>query len=83
MMRLTPSVPRLAVRWRQPGSRAQLHRRPQKLKGYPVRELGGLVRYSARRTDLPRWDLYVWPNAIRRLPLELDCNWLQPKNTAD
>ncbi len=68
---------------------AQPHRAlPQKLKGYPVRELGGLVfAYlgPVPAPDLPRWDLYVWPNAIRQIAvMELDCNWLQcQENTAD
>jgi 5,5'-dehydrodivanillate O-demethylase len=61
---------------------------PQKLKGYPVRELGGLVfAYMGPlpAPDLPRWDLYVWPNAIRQISvMELACNWLQcQENTAD
>jgi 5,5'-dehydrodivanillate O-demethylase len=61
---------------------------PQKLAGYPVRELGGLVfAYMGPlpAPDLPRWDLYVWPNAIRQIAvMTLDCNWLQcQENTAD
>jgi 5,5'-dehydrodivanillate O-demethylase len=60
----------------------------RKLPGYPVRELGGLVfAYLGPlpAPDLPRWDLYVWPNAIRQIAvMTLDCNWLQcQENTAD
>jgi len=34
---------------------------------------------------LPRWDLCVWPNAIRQIAVNvLDCNWLQcHENTGD
>ncbi|MGV6874711.1 Rieske 2Fe-2S domain-containing protein [Pseudochelatococcus sp. B33] len=60
----------------------------QKLKGYPVQELGGLVfAYMGPlpAPDLPRWDLLVWPNAIRQIGITiLDCNWLQcQENTGD
>jgi 5,5'-dehydrodivanillate O-demethylase len=60
----------------------------RKLAGYPVRELGGLVfAYMGPlpAPALPRWDLYVWPNAIRQIAVNvLDCNWLQcQENTAD
>jgi 5,5'-dehydrodivanillate O-demethylase len=60
----------------------------RKLKGYPVRELGGLVfAYMGPlpAPDLPRWDLFVWPNAIRQIGItHLDCNWLQcQENTGD
>jgi 5,5'-dehydrodivanillate O-demethylase oxygenase subunit len=60
----------------------------QKLKGYPVRELGGLVfAYMGPlpAPDLPRWDLFVWPNAIRQIAITvLNCNWLQcQENTGD
>jgi 5,5'-dehydrodivanillate O-demethylase oxygenase subunit len=60
----------------------------QKLKGYPVRELGGLVfAYMGPlpAPDLPRWDLFVLPNAIRQIGITvLDCNWLQcQENTGD
>jgi 5,5'-dehydrodivanillate O-demethylase len=60
----------------------------RKLVGYPVQELGGLVfAYMGPlpAPALPRWDLYVWPNAIRQIAVSvLDCNWLQcQENTAD
>ncbi len=60
----------------------------RKLTGYPVAELGGLVfAYMGPlpAPALPRWDLYVWPNAIRQIAVNvLDCNWLQcQENTAD
>jgi len=58
------------------------------LKGYPVQELGGLVfAYMGPlpAPALPRWDLYVWPNCIRQIAVNvLDCNWLQcQENTGD
>lgn len=68
---------------------AHSQQRPQqRLKAYPVRELGGLVfAYlgSLPAPDLPRWDLYVWPNALRQIAVNvLDCNWLQcQENTGD
>ena len=60
----------------------------QKLTGYPVQELGGLVfAYLGPlpAPALPRWDLFVWPNAIRQIAVNvLDCNWLQcQENTGD
>jgi 5,5'-dehydrodivanillate O-demethylase len=60
----------------------------QKLKGYPVQELGGLVfAYLGPlpAPAVPRWDLLVWPNAIRQIAINvLDCNWLQcQENTGD
>lgn len=60
----------------------------QKLPGYPVQELGGLVfAYlgPAPAPALPRWDLFVWPNAIRQIAVQvIDCNWLQcQENTGD
>jgi 5,5'-dehydrodivanillate O-demethylase len=60
----------------------------QKLKGYPVQELGGLVfAYMGPlpAPAVPRWDLLVWPNAIRQIAINvLDCNWLQcQENTGD
>jgi 5,5'-dehydrodivanillate O-demethylase len=60
----------------------------RRLKGYPVQELGGLVfAYLGPlpAPALPRWDLYVWPNAIRQIAVNvLDCNWLQcQENTGD
>jgi 5,5'-dehydrodivanillate O-demethylase oxygenase subunit len=60
----------------------------QQLKGYPVQELGGLVfAYLGPlpAPALPRWDLYVWPNCIRQIAVNvLDCNWLQcQENTGD
>ena len=58
------------------------------LKGYPVEELGGLVfAYLGPlpAPALPRWDLFVWPNAIRQIAVQvIDCNWLQcQENTGD
>lgn len=63
-------------------------RQQQKIAGYPVRELGGLVfAYlgPAPVPDLPRWDLLVWPRAIRQIGINvIDCNWLQcQENTGD
>ena len=60
----------------------------QKLAAYPVQELGGLVfAYMGPlpAPELPRWDLFVWPNAIRQIGLmHIDCNWLQcHENTGD
>jgi 5,5'-dehydrodivanillate O-demethylase len=60
----------------------------QKLKGYPVQELGGLVFAwlgPLPAPALPRWDLFVWPNAIRQIAIQvIDCNWLQcQENTGD
>src|SRR5687768_12604884 len=59
-----------------------------KLPAYPVQELGGLVfAYLGPQPApvLPRWDLYVWPNAIRQIAVNIiDCNWLQcQENTGD
>jgi 5,5'-dehydrodivanillate O-demethylase oxygenase subunit len=58
------------------------------LKGYQVQELGGLVfAYLGPlpAPALPRWDLFVWPNAIRQIAVQvIDCNWLQcQENTGD
>ena len=35
--------------------------------------------------ELPRWDLFVWPNAVRQIAINvIDCNWLQcQENTGD
>ena len=60
----------------------------QRLAGYPVEELGGLIFAYLGKTPapaLPRWDLYVWPNSIRQIAINvLDCNWLQcQENTGD
>ncbi len=60
----------------------------QKIKSYPVRELGGLVfAYMGPlpAPALPQWDLFVWPNAIRQIAINvIDCNWLQcQENTGD
>lgn len=60
----------------------------RRLKGYPVQELGGLIfAYMGPlpAPALPRWDLYVWPNCIRQIAINvLDCNWLQcQENTGD
>lgn len=59
-----------------------------KIKGYQVQEMGGLVfAYLGPQPAplLPRWDLFVWPNAIRQIGLAtLNCNWLQcQENTGD
>ncbi|HLZ68250.1 MAG TPA: Rieske 2Fe-2S domain-containing protein [Aliidongia sp.] len=60
----------------------------QKLPGYPVQELGGLVfTYMGPlpAPALPRWDLFVLPNAIRQIGINIiPCNWLQcQENTGD
>ncbi|MBV9172245.1 MAG: Rieske 2Fe-2S domain-containing protein [Chloroflexi bacterium] len=60
----------------------------QKLKAYPAKEQGGLVfAYLGPlpAPELPRWDLFVWPNAVRQIAInELACNWLQcHENTGD
>lgn len=60
----------------------------RRLKGYPVAQLGGLVFAYLGPLPvpaLPRWDLYVWPNAIRQIAINvLPCNWLQcQENTGD
>jgi 5,5'-dehydrodivanillate O-demethylase len=60
----------------------------QKLTAYPVDELGGLVfAYMGPlpAPALPRWDLFVWPNSLRQIGMNvLDCNWLQcQENTGD
>ncbi len=59
-----------------------------KLPGYPVQALGGMVfAYMGPQPApvLPRWDLFVWPNAVRQISINtLDCNWLQcQENTGD
>jgi len=59
-----------------------------KLKAYPVQELGGLIfAYMGPlpAPALPRWDLFVWPNAVRQIAINIiDCNWLQcQENTGD
>ena len=59
-----------------------------KMKAYPVQELGGLVfayMGPSPAPALPRWDLFVWPNAIRQIAVNtIDCNWLQcQENTGD
>ena len=61
---------------------------PKKTPAYPVEELGGLVfAYMGPlpAPALPRWDQFVWPNAIRQVAINvLDCNWLQcQENTGD
>jgi 5,5'-dehydrodivanillate O-demethylase len=57
-----------------------------RIKGYPVQELGGLIfAYLGRQPAplLPRWDVYVWPNAIRQIGITvLPCNWLQCQENA-
>jgi 5,5'-dehydrodivanillate O-demethylase len=57
-----------------------------KIKGYPVEELGGLIfAYlgPAPAPLLPRWDLFVWPNAVRQIGVcVLPCNWLQCQENA-
>jgi 5,5'-dehydrodivanillate O-demethylase len=60
----------------------------QKLAGYPVQELGGMIfAYLGPlpAPALPRWDLYVQPNAIKQIAVNvIDCNWLQcQENTGD
>jgi 5,5'-dehydrodivanillate O-demethylase oxygenase subunit len=48
-----------------------------RLKAYPVRELGGLVfAYLGPlpAPELPPWDLFVWPNAVRQIAINvIDC----------
>jgi 5,5'-dehydrodivanillate O-demethylase len=61
---------------------------PRKLEGYPVQEMGGLIfAYMGPlpAPALPRWDHFVWPNAIRQIAINvLNCNWLQcQENTGD
>jgi 5,5'-dehydrodivanillate O-demethylase len=61
---------------------------PRKTPAYPVQELGGMLfTYMGPlpAPALPRWDLYVWPNAIRQIAINvLNCNWLQcQENTGD
>ncbi len=56
--------------------------------GYPVQELGGLLfAYMGPQPApvLPRWDILVWPNAVRQIGINtLNCNWLQcQENTGD
>jgi len=60
----------------------------QKIKAYPVKELGGLIfAYMGPlpAPALPKWDLFVWPNSIRQIGFNIiDCNWLQcQENTGD
>jgi 5,5'-dehydrodivanillate O-demethylase len=60
----------------------------QRIKGYPVKELGGLIFAYLGPSPvpvLPPWDLYVWPNAVRQIAINvIDCNWLQcHENTGD
>ena len=60
----------------------------RRMPAYPVRELGGLVfayMGPAPVPALPPWDLFVWPNAVRQIGINvLDCNWLQcQENTGD
>lgn len=60
----------------------------RKLKGYPVKALGGMIfTYMGPlpAPELPKWDLFVWPKAVRQIAFNvLDCNWLQcQENTGD
>lgn len=56
------------------------------IPAYPVQELGGLIfAYLGPppAPRLPRWDLFVWPNAVRQIGVcVLDCNWLQCQENA-
>jgi 5,5'-dehydrodivanillate O-demethylase oxygenase subunit len=56
------------------------------ITAYPVEELGGLVwAYLGPQPAplLPRWDILVWPNAIRQIGVSiLPCNWLQCQENA-
>jgi 5,5'-dehydrodivanillate O-demethylase len=59
-----------------------------RMKAYPVQELGGLIfawMGPLPAPALPRWDLFVWPNAIKQIAINvIDCNWLQcQENTGD
>jgi len=57
-----------------------------RIKGYPVQDMGGLIfAYLGPQPAplLPRWDVYVWPNAIRQIGITiLPCNWLQCQENA-
>jgi 5,5'-dehydrodivanillate O-demethylase len=60
----------------------------KKMTAYPVRELGGMLfAYMGAEPApaLPPWDLFVWPNAVRQIAINvLPCNWLQcQENTGD
>src|SRR5262249_25430730 len=52
-----------------------------KLQSYPVKELGGLIfAYLGPEPAplLPNWDLFVEPNLLRDVGLQVvNCNWLQ------
>ncbi|HZT06236.1 MAG TPA: Rieske 2Fe-2S domain-containing protein [Chloroflexota bacterium] len=56
------------------------------ITAYPVQELGGLIfAYLGPEPVplLPRWDIFVWPNAIRQVGVTiLPCNWLQCQENA-
>jgi 5,5'-dehydrodivanillate O-demethylase len=51
------------------------------IKSYPTQELGGLIFAYLGPLPAPeinRWDLLVWPNAIRQIgSFMVKCNWLQ------
>jgi 5,5'-dehydrodivanillate O-demethylase len=58
------------------------------LAGYPVEEMGGLLWAYLGPSPaplLPRWDVFVWPNALRQVGFSvIGCNWLQcQENAAD
>ena len=91
-MRTALPLSRLALRRGRrvpgPADGEQGQRSRPKLKAYPVQELGGLVfAYLGPlpAPALPRWDLFVWPNAVRQIAINvIDCNWLQcQENTGD
>jgi 5,5'-dehydrodivanillate O-demethylase len=58
------------------------------LASYPVEEMGGLLwtyMGPSPAPMLPRWDVFVWPNALRQIGFSvIPCNWLQcQENAAD
>ncbi len=81
------SLPWLALRRRRASAwRCRRSRRTDlpgrvKLTAYPVQELGGLVfAYLGPEPAplLPNWDLFVEPNVLRDIGLQVvHCNWLQ------
>jgi len=67
---------------------AHPERRLRAAQGYPVQELGGMIFAYMGPLPAPAlraWDLYVAPNSIRQIAINvLDCNWLQcQENTGD
>ena len=59
-----------------------------RIAAYPVQAKAGLLwAYMGPlpAPELPRWDILVWPNAVRQIGINtLACNWLQcQENTGD